>query len=82
MSDSIASNVSQIKQHTEMPVVVGFGISKAEHVRTVSQAADGVVVSSAIVNCIAENPTDKEAMVQSLRAKDGYAAWGNSLAKT
>ena len=49
MSDSIASNVSQIKQHTEMPVVVGFGISKADHVRTVSQAADGVVVGSAIV---------------------------------
>jgi tryptophan synthase alpha chain len=79
MSDSIAANVSQIKQHTEMPVVVGFGISKADHVRTVAQAADGVVVGSAIVNCIAENPTDKEAMVQSLRAKMAMLLEGNSL---
>ena len=81
MSESIASNVSQIKQHTEMPVVVGVGISKADHVRTVSQAADGVVVGSAIVNCIAENPTDKEAMVRSLRAKMAMLLEGNSLTK-
>ncbi len=81
MSDSIAANVSQIKQHTEMPVVVGFGISKADHVRTVAQAADGVVVGSAIVNCIAENLTDKEAMVQSLRAKMAMLLEGNSLTK-
>jgi tryptophan synthase alpha chain len=81
MSDSIAANVAQIKQHTEMPVVVGFGISKADHVRTVAQAADGVVVGSAIVNCIAENPTDQEAMVQSLRAKMALLLEGHSLAK-
>ena len=36
-------------------MVVGFGISSPEHVREVAQAADGVVVGSAIVNCIPEN---------------------------
>lgn len=81
MSDSIAANVAQIKQHTDLPVVVGFGISNADHVRTVAQAADGVVVGSAIVNCIAENPTDPKAIADSLRAKMGRLLEGNSLAK-
>ena len=81
MSESIQANVEQIKQHTDLPVVVGFGISNADHVRTVAQAADGVVVGSAIVNCIAENSTDKQAIAASLRAKMGLLLEGNALAK-
>jgi len=81
MSEGIQASVKQIKQHTDLPVVVGFGVSSADHVRTVAQAADGVVVGSAIVNCIAENPTDTQAMTKSLRAKMGMLLEGNALAK-
>jgi tryptophan synthase alpha chain len=81
MSDSIQANVEQIKQHTDLPVVVGFGISNSDHVRTVAQAADGVVVGSAIVNCIANNPVDQAAMTTSLRAKMGMLLQGNALSK-
>ena len=81
MSEGIASQVEQIKQHTALPVVVGFGISNADHVQTVAQAADGVVVGSAIVNCIAENPTNRQAMSNSLRAKMDRLLEGNALAK-
>ena len=35
--------------------MVGFGISSAEHVREVAEHADGVVVGSALVNCISSN---------------------------
>lgn len=82
MSESIQANVAQIKQHTDLPVVVGFGISNADHVRTVAQAADGVVVGSAIVNCIAENSTEKAAIAASLRAKMGMLLEGNALTKS
>jgi tryptophan synthase alpha chain len=81
MSDSIQANVAQIKQHTDLPVVVGFGISSADHVQTVAQAADGVVVGSAIVNCVAANPGDRQAIVDSLRAKMGMLLEGDSLNK-
>jgi tryptophan synthase alpha chain len=81
MSDSIQANVAQIKQHTDLPVVVGFGISNADHVHTVAQAADGVVVGSAIVNCVAANPGDRQAIVDSLRAKMGMLLEGDSLNK-
>ncbi len=56
--DSVAANIpdsiAAIRQHTELPVVVGFGISKREHVAEVAQYADGVVVGSALVNVIRE----------------------------
>ena len=81
MSESIQANVAQIKQHTDLPVVVGFGISNADHVSTVAQAADGVVVGSAIVNCIAQDPSDRKAISAALRAKMGLLLEGNALAK-
>ena len=57
--DSLASDmgekVSEIRRHTDLPLVVGFGISKPEHVKAVGEVADGVVVGSALVNCLANN---------------------------
>ena len=44
--------VEKIKAHTDLPVAVGFGISKPEHVAEVGSYADGVVVGSAIVRLI------------------------------
>ncbi len=81
MSEGIQSSVELIKQYTDLPVVVGFGISNADHVSTVAQSADGVVVGSAIVNCIAENPTDRQAISDSLRAKMAMLLKGDALAK-
>lgn len=54
--DQVAANIPEavaaIKRHTALPVVVGFGISTRAQVRQVAQAADGVVVGSALVNVI------------------------------
>ena len=81
MSEGISEQVSQIKEFTDLPVVVGFGISSADHVHTVSQAADGVVVGSAIVNCIAQNLDEPEVIADSLRSKISELLKGNSLLK-
>ena len=81
MSAGIAEQVAKIKKFTNLPIVVGFGISNAEHVQTVSQAADGVVVGSAIVNCIAQNLDEPEAIADSLRSKMSELLKGNALEK-
>jgi tryptophan synthase alpha chain len=71
--DQIATNLSEklalIRKHATHPVVVGFGISRQEHVRTVAAVADGVVVGSALVNCIAHNPGNPDAILSELSAK-------------
>ncbi len=71
--DQVASNLEDklalIRRHARQPVVVGFGISRPEHVRTVAAVADGVVVGSALVNCIAANPKDRKAILEALSAK-------------
>ena len=46
--------VRRIRMHSSLPVALGFGISKPEHVREVSRWADAAVVGSALVNVIAE----------------------------
>jgi tryptophan synthase alpha chain len=51
----IKDRIAEIRQHTKLPIAVGFGISTAEQAREVAQVADGVVVGSAIVKRISEH---------------------------
>jgi tryptophan synthase alpha chain len=55
-SANIAELVTSIKAHTDVPVCVGFGISTPEQAKMVADAADGVIVGSAIVKQIELNP--------------------------
>lgn len=48
----VADTVRRIKLHTSLPVFVGFGISKPEHVRMVCEVADGAVIGSALVDLL------------------------------
>jgi len=50
----LAANVHELREVSGRPVVVGFGISTAEHVRLVCSEADGAIVGSALVRRIME----------------------------
>ncbi len=54
LADGAEEMVRRIRQVSDLPVALGFGISKPEHVREVGQWADAAVVGSALVNVIAE----------------------------
>ncbi len=47
--------VARIRAETTLPVAVGFGISRPEHVSEVARWADAAVVGSALVSVIAEH---------------------------
>jgi tryptophan synthase alpha chain len=47
--------VKRIRSHTSLPVALGFGISRPEHVAEVTAYADAAVVGSALVSLIAEH---------------------------
>jgi tryptophan synthase alpha chain len=46
--------VRRIRAHTKLPIALGFGISRPEHVAEVGRYADAAVVGSALVSVIAE----------------------------
>jgi tryptophan synthase alpha chain len=61
---SLRERVSEIRQHTTLPIAVGFGISTADQAREVARIADAVVVGSAIVQAINENVTSPDLPAQ------------------
>ena len=48
--------IERLRQVTDLPIAVGFGISQPEHVRRVVRLADAAIVGSAIVRRVAEQP--------------------------
>ena len=59
-----AEQVAVIKDSTQVPVCVGFGVSNPEQAAKVASMADGVVVGSAIVKLIEKNGTSPDLAAQ------------------
>ena len=55
VADGAQEMVERIRRVSDLPVALGFGISKPEHVRAVGRWADAAVVGSALVSVIAES---------------------------
>jgi tryptophan synthase alpha chain len=49
LPEELLEQLAWLRTQTDLPLCVGFGISKPEHVRMLKPAADGVIVGSAIV---------------------------------
>jgi len=54
---SLSENVAWLRTQTDLPICIGFGISRPEHVRLLAPVADGLIVGSAIVRRVAEAET-------------------------
>ena len=68
--NDVAPEVARIKAATDLPLIVGFGISTPEAARTIAAVADGCVVGSAIVKEIGagKSPAEVLATVAALAA--------------
>jgi tryptophan synthase alpha chain len=49
LPSDLTDRVSWLRERTPLPICIGFGISKPEHVRLLSPVSDGLIVGSAIV---------------------------------
>jgi tryptophan synthase alpha chain len=60
ISEGLGDLISRVRQHSSVPVCVGFGISTPEQAHQVGALADGVIVGSACVKMIggSENPVE------------------------
>jgi len=59
----LPSIVETIRQHTDIPVAIGFGISNPNQAKEMTVFADGAIVGSALVNIIGEHGGDAEAAI-------------------
>ncbi|MBX7526693.1 tryptophan synthase subunit alpha [Qipengyuania vesicularis] len=66
--ESIEANVSRIKQSTDIPVAVGFGVRTPEQAAEIAQVADGVVVGSALVELVGEHGENAPEKLRELTA--------------
>ena len=60
ISDGLGELINRVREHTSVPVCVGFGIGTPEQAKQVGLLADGVIVGSACVRAIGESKTPVE----------------------
>jgi tryptophan synthase alpha chain len=66
---SVGRLVRDVRAVSPVPVAVGFGVSRPEHVRAIVRAgADGVIVASALVDALGPDGRDVDGMARLVRA--------------
>ncbi len=78
LSEDAHSLVRRVRQYTDLPVAVGFGVSSPEHVAELGKVADAVVVGSALLKAVSEAPPGLEAV----RAREFLARLGGNGSPT
>jgi tryptophan synthase alpha chain len=58
LDPAVLPMIETVRRHTQLPIVVGFGISKPEHLEALTGKADGVIVASALLDAIGRAPGD------------------------
>ncbi|MDX8395516.1 MAG: tryptophan synthase subunit alpha [Mariprofundaceae bacterium] len=65
---AIQQQVANIRQHTNLPICVGFGVKTPEQATQIANFSDGVVVGSHFVTQITDNCGDSTEMLSSLQS--------------
>ena len=71
VSPSARTLVRRIREVSSLPIAVGFGLSRPEHVREIGACADAAVVGSALVKIIAQEASSPNLV----SAVERYVSW-------
>jgi tryptophan synthase alpha chain len=66
IAESALPLIERMRRQTDLPLAMGFGISKPEHVAALAGQVEAVVVGSAIVRQIERDPAGLEAFISAL----------------
>ena len=61
LSGGVEGLARRIREHSDLPILVGFGVSRQEHVENIARFADGAVVASAMLDSVSRVPTEDAA---------------------
>ena len=62
VGDAADALVSRTREHTDLPVCVGLGVSTGDQAAEVGRYADGVIVGSALVRCLTEADSEQQGL--------------------
>jgi tryptophan synthase alpha chain len=65
LSDAVTPLIQRVRAVTDLPIAVGFGINKPEHVSALAPQVEAVAVGSAIVRLIEKNSPTLESALES-----------------
>ena len=73
LPEQLSAFVGRVRAQTRLPLAVGFGVARPEHVAEIGHIADGAVVASALLNAVDAAPAGEQvaagiAFLQSLQA--------------
>lgn len=58
LQSDIKTLVGRIRKHTNLPVIIGFGVSSRQNVEEIGRIADGAVVGSALLDAVGKAATE------------------------
>lgn len=76
LSGGVEGLARRIREHSDLPILVGFGVSRREHVENIARFADGAIVASAMLDMVSKVPVEDAAdtaarFVRGLLGDDG-----------
>lgn len=60
LADGLTDYLDRVRDHVDVPLAVGFGISRPEHVAVVAHHADGAIVASALIDLLDSLPPEEQ----------------------
>ncbi len=60
LSEGLGEFLSRVRNQTDLPLAVGFGISQPEHVAEVGKVAEAAVVGSAVIDRLGSTPRERQ----------------------
>jgi tryptophan synthase alpha chain len=74
LAEELPSFLDRVRRYAVVPLVVGFGIARPEHVTAIAPYADGAIVASALVDLLADKPPAERLAVVSRYIREMKAA--------
>jgi tryptophan synthase alpha chain len=59
LPEHLAAFLARVRGHSDLPLAVGFGVSRPEHVAEIGTMAEGAVVASALLNAVDATPANE-----------------------
>ncbi len=70
LGEELADFIARVRARTDLPLAVGFGVSRPEHVAHIGTLAEAAIGGAALVNCISEAaPAERVAAAEAFIAR-------------